>query len=98
MTGLWEGNFLHFRSLQEVRGIEEERRLAYVALTRAKTHLVLSRPGRVPSGQDGFVNAEISTFWEEISSKLCDQKENGPIKGVGPGYNQRPQRPRHPYP
>ncbi len=70
VTGLWEGNFPHFRSLQEVRGIEEERRLAYVAMTRAKEHLILSRPGKVPSGQDGFVKAEVSTFWEEIPEEL----------------------------
>ena len=86
VTGLWEGNFPHFRSLQEVRGIEEERRLAYVALTRAKTHLVLSRPGRVPSGQDGFVNAEISTFWEEIPSELfaTKRKKRGADQGSWP--------------
>jgi len=70
VTGLWEGNFPHFRSLQEIRGIEEERRLAYVAMTRAKERLILSRPGKVPSGQDGFVRAEISTFWEEIPEEL----------------------------
>ncbi len=70
VTGLWEGNFPHFRSLQEIRGIEEERRLAYVAMTRAKERLILSRPGKVPSGQDGFVSAEISTFWEEIPEEL----------------------------
>ena len=70
VTGLWEGNFPHFRSLQEIRGIEEERRLAYVAMTRAKEELILSRPGKVPSGQDGFVRAEISTFWEEIPEEL----------------------------
>ena len=70
VTGLWEGNFPHFRSLQEIRGIEEERRLAYVAMTRAKEQLILSRPGKVPSGQDGFVRAEVSTFWEEIPEEL----------------------------
>ena len=70
VTGLWEGNFPHFRSLQEIRGIEEERRLAYVAMTRAKEQLILSRPGKVPSGQDGFVRAEIFTFWEEIPEEL----------------------------
>ena len=56
--------------MQEIRGIEEERRLAYVAMTRAKEQLILSRPGKVPSGQDGFVRAEISTFWEEVPEEL----------------------------
>ena len=71
VTGLWEGNFPHFRSLQEMKGLEEERRLAYVALTRAKECLIISRPGQVPSGgQNGFVKAEVSTFWEEIDSDL----------------------------
>ena len=39
-------------------------------MTRAKEQLILSRPGKVPSGQDGFVRAEISTFWEEIPEEL----------------------------
>jgi DNA helicase-2/ATP-dependent DNA helicase PcrA len=42
VVGLVEGLFPHFRSINEVGGQEEERRLFYVALTRAKRHLFLS--------------------------------------------------------
>jgi ATP-dependent DNA helicase UvrD/PcrA len=42
LTGLEEGVFPHARSLEDAEGIEEERRLAYVGLTRAKARLYLS--------------------------------------------------------
>ncbi len=42
LTGMEEGTFPHFMSLDTPSGIEEERRLCYVALTRAKSSLFLS--------------------------------------------------------
>ena len=42
LTGLEEGLFPHFRSSGSQRGIEEERRLAYVGMTRAKKSLSLT--------------------------------------------------------
>lgn len=42
MTGLEEGLFPHENSISEPRGLEEERRLMYVAITRAKERLYLS--------------------------------------------------------
>jgi DNA helicase-2/ATP-dependent DNA helicase PcrA len=42
LTGLEEGVFPHARSLEDPAGVEEERRLAYVGLTRAKARLFLS--------------------------------------------------------
>ncbi len=42
LTGLEEGVFPHGRALEDEEGIEEERRLAYVGLTRAKEQLFLS--------------------------------------------------------
>ncbi len=96
VTGLWQGNFPHMRSLQEVKGIEEERRLVYVALTRAKEQLILSRPGRVPSGQDGFVNAEASIFWNEIPPELFkshqkQQKQKEQFAWLTPTKNHIPK-------
>ncbi len=41
VIGLEEGTFPHYRALDE-GNVEEERRLAYVAITRAKRHLYLS--------------------------------------------------------
>jgi DNA helicase-2/ATP-dependent DNA helicase PcrA len=43
VVGLEEGLFPHSRALEDGRGLEEERRLAYVAVTRAKRRLVLTR-------------------------------------------------------
>jgi DNA helicase-2/ATP-dependent DNA helicase PcrA len=42
MIGLEEGIFPHFRSLGDPVELEEERRLAYVGITRARRHLILS--------------------------------------------------------
>lgn len=43
LTGMEEGIFPHSRSLGDQKELEEERRLAYVGLTRARQHLYLSR-------------------------------------------------------
>ena len=42
LAGLEEGLFPHVRSLEEEAGIEEERRLCYVGMTRAKQRLILT--------------------------------------------------------
>ena len=42
--GLTEGLFPHQRSLETEEQIEEERRLFYVAMTRAKRHLLITAP------------------------------------------------------
>jgi len=42
ITGLEEGLFPHENSIQELDGLEEERRLMYVAITRARRRLYLS--------------------------------------------------------
>jgi DNA helicase-2/ATP-dependent DNA helicase PcrA len=43
LTGLEDGVFPHMRSLSDPRELEEERRLAYVGITRAEQRLHLSR-------------------------------------------------------
>lgn len=62
VTGLEEGTLPHERSLGTSEGVEEERRLCYVALTRAAERLYLSwAPGR-NRGQ----NLKPSRFLDEI--------------------------------
>jgi DNA helicase-2/ATP-dependent DNA helicase PcrA len=43
LTGMEDGVFPHMRSLGDPKELEEERRLAYVGITRAEQRLHLSR-------------------------------------------------------
>ena len=55
ISGLEEGLFPHENSSQNLEGLEEERRLMYVALTRARKHLFLSHAQtRMLHGQTRF--------------------------------------------
>jgi DNA helicase II / ATP-dependent DNA helicase PcrA len=69
MTGLEEGLFPHEQSVSEPEGLEEERRLAYVAITRARQRLYLSHAQtRMLHGQTRY-NIP-SRFLEEIPQEL----------------------------
>lgn len=68
IIGLEEGLFPHRNSLMSVDEIEEERRLCYVAITRAKTNLyLLNASKRTIFGETG-VNL-VSRFINEISEE-----------------------------
>src|SRR5580765_4485438 len=70
ISGLEEGLFPHENSMLEDGGIEEERRLMYVALTRARKRLYLSYAGsRMLHGQPRY--GIVSRFVEEIPPQLC---------------------------
>jgi DNA helicase-2/ATP-dependent DNA helicase PcrA len=69
ITGLEEGLFPHEQSVMEDDGLEEERRLMYVAITRARTRLYLSHAQtRLLHGQTRY-NVP-SRFIDEIPEKL----------------------------
>jgi DNA helicase-2/ATP-dependent DNA helicase PcrA len=69
MSGLEEGLFPHEQSVMEKDGLEEERRLAYVAITRARQRLYLSfAQTRMLHGQTRYSLA--SRFLEEIPEGL----------------------------
>lgn len=69
ITGLEEGLFPHEQSLLEMDGLEEERRLMYVAITRARHRLYLSfSQSRLLHGQTRY-NVP-SRFLDEIPKKL----------------------------
>jgi ATP-dependent DNA helicase UvrD/PcrA len=69
ITGLEEGLFPHENSLNEMDGVEEERRLMYVAVTRARRRLYLSlAQSRMLHGQVRYGIA--SRFVDEIPRDL----------------------------
>ena len=69
ITGLEEGLFPHENSFNDVEGIEEERRLMYVAVTRARRRLYLSlAKSRMLHGQVRYGIS--SRFVDEIPSGL----------------------------
>jgi DNA helicase-2/ATP-dependent DNA helicase PcrA len=74
LTGLEEGVFPHSRSLGDPNEIEEERRLAYVGLTRARERLYLSRAStRFMFGTPTY-NAP-SRFFSEIPEELMQTRK-----------------------
>lgn len=75
LVGLEEGLFPHARSMLNVVELEEERRLAYVAITRAKQHLFLSYArSRLYFGQRS--NNLVSRFLSSIPEKLLASNTN----------------------
>ena len=76
ITGLEEGLFPHSRSLDDPKQMEEERRLAYVGITRAKKHLyLLSARKRTVFGN---VQSSLpSRFVKEIPDALIDEQRTG---------------------
>jgi len=71
VTGLEEGLFPHENSLNEMDGVEEERRLMYVAITRARRRLYVSHAQtRMLHGQTRY-NIP-SRFVSEIPGELVE--------------------------
>ena len=76
LTGLEEGVFPHNRSLNEPEEIEEERRLCYVGMTRAKEKLTLTRAVyRRLYGSERLQASTPSRFLAEIPAELVDTAE-----------------------
>ncbi len=70
VCGLEEGLFPHENALSEADGLEEERRLMYVAITRARQRLYLTRAeSRMLHGQMRY--GLRSRFVDEIPPTLC---------------------------
>lgn len=60
-----EGTFPSSKSLDEINGLEEERRLAYVAITRAKRYLIISY-SRLRYEYGDFLETNKSRFVDEL--------------------------------
>ena len=71
LTGMEDGTFPHMRALGDHKELEEERRLAYVGITRARERLHLSR-AIVRSGWGSPLYNPASRFLDEIPDDLID--------------------------
>jgi len=75
LTGMEEGLFPHSRTLGDKNEVEEERRLAYVGLTRARERLYLSRSEYRSSWGSPTYNPA-SRFLTEIPEELIEWNEH----------------------
>ncbi|TMH00826.1 MAG: DNA helicase II [Betaproteobacteria bacterium] len=84
VTGLEEGLFPHENSLSEYDGVEEERRLAYVAITRARRRLYLTHAqSRMLHGQLRY----------NIASRFLDEFPAGLVQWLSPQRRDRAAEP-----
>ncbi|HET9861095.1 MAG TPA: DNA helicase PcrA [Nocardioidaceae bacterium] len=97
LTGLEDGIFPHMRSLGDQPELEEERRLAYVGLTRARERLYVSR-AVVRSAWGAPAHNPASRFLDELPVDLVDWRRteaaqtswNRPVMPSLPTRNQAP--------
>lgn len=99
LVGMEEGLFPHARTLMDETEIEEERRLCYVGITRAKEKLFLSST-KMRTIYGNTVTYPPSRFLQEIPARLVktikrqerfSALEN--FKQVSEKYSTRPQKP-----
>ncbi|MEW2283673.1 DNA helicase PcrA [Streptomyces sp. NPDC047841] len=84
LTGMEDGVFPHMRALGETKELEEERRLAYVGITRARERLYLTRSAlRSAWGQPSYNPP--SRFLEEIPPAHVEWKRTGAAAPVASG-------------
>ncbi|MGS2589848.1 ATP-dependent DNA helicase [Streptomyces hebeiensis] len=83
LTGMEDGVFPHMRALGQTKELEEERRLAYVGITRARERLYLTRSSmRSAWGQPSYNPP--SRFLEEIPERHLEWKRTGAQIPAGP--------------
>jgi DNA helicase-2/ATP-dependent DNA helicase PcrA len=96
VTGWEDGMFPHMRALGDPTELSEERRLAYVGITRARHRLYLSRAKVRSSWGQPMLNPE-SRFLREIPQELIDWRRveptpsfSAPMSGAGRFGTPRP--------
>ncbi len=96
VTGWEDGMFPHMRALGDPRELSEERRLAYVGITRARQRLYVSRAKIRSSWGQPMLNPE-SRFLREIPQELIDWRRtdpapsfSAPVSGAGRFGTPRP--------
>jgi DNA helicase-2/ATP-dependent DNA helicase PcrA len=72
LAGLEVGLFPHSRSSEEAEELEEERRLCYVGMTRAKTRLVLTGAARRRVFGE-YQSSQPSRFIDELPAELVER-------------------------
>jgi DNA helicase-2/ATP-dependent DNA helicase PcrA len=77
VTGWEDGMFPHMRALDDPRELSEERRLAYVGITRARQRLYLSRAIVRSSWGQPMLNPE-SRFLREVPQELIEWRRTAP--------------------
>jgi len=89
VTGWEDGMFPHMRALGDPTELSEERRLAYVGITRARQRLYVSRARVRSSWGQPMLNPE-SRFLKEIPQELIDWRRtepapslSAPVSGAG---------------
>src|SRR6476659_5409378 len=89
VTGWEDGMFPHMRALGDPTELSEERRLAYVGITRARQRLYVSRAKVRSSWGQPMLNPE-SRFLKEIPQELIDWRRtepapslSAPVSGAG---------------
>ncbi len=92
VTGWEDGQFPHMRALGDPAELSEERRLAYVGITRARRRLYLSRAVLRSAWGQPVTNPE-SRFLQEVPQELIDWRRTdpGPMRGqsIGSGTGSR---------
>ncbi len=96
VTGWEDGMFPHMRALGDPNELSEERRLAYVGITRARQRLYVSRAKIRSSWGQPMLNPE-SRFLREIPQELIDWRRldptpsfSAPVSGAGRFGSPRP--------
>ncbi|OAB61733.1 DNA helicase II [Leptolyngbya valderiana BDU 20041] len=85
MAGMEEGLFPHQKSVEEPGRLAEERRLAYVGMTRAMQQLYLTHAeSRMIHGQTNF--SRPSRFLSEIPRDLMEELRPGPARAAPSQY------------
>ncbi|WP_040421388.1 DNA helicase PcrA [Corynebacterium timonense] len=101
VTGWEDGQFPHLRALGDPAELAEERRLAYVGITRAKKRLYLTR-ARLRSSWGNPVTNPASRFLTEVPDELVEWRRGGPDEeegaadAWGASASQAPRAPRRP--
>jgi DNA helicase-2/ATP-dependent DNA helicase PcrA len=85
IAGLEEGLFPHSRSSDDDETLEEERRLCYVGMTRARRQLFLTSAGRRRVFGE-YRNSEPSRFLDEVPAALMQRYDFAGFSSYGGAY------------